>query len=706
MRKVGLFVKKADSIFTNGCLQQVYFIYKLLKNTDFDPVLVTIEEDFKTYPYMDIPIIKLALDSDFRGYICVIFISGVVSNETFLKILDIYGVKKINMICGNLFFLHQEEFVFNVHDILTANTKQISMENWILPMYHYAKSYIEHVTNTPSRITPYAWSPDIIDVYNNKVIRDKYDIFDDVENRFDKINILIFEPNMSIHKTSLIPLLICNRFYKNNPDKIHKVYHFCSSKNIHTEFLKTLEIYNDNKIELLPRMIMSDSICIIRNNNQHFNVVLSHNIMNDLNFLHLEMFTLGIPIVHNCKPYIDSGYYYTSEDLDEAYHHLMSFFTSKSTFDRETYKSKCKSILDTYSPNNKESVEIYNNLLKELEKQHDEDQNKNVHFEQINWLSKTSANQYASEKRIDFEPDSKGEVTYINNEKALQRFLLSFSLRETSKEKCNLELFFNANVLTEKQIHTYMFGLDTSDIVLSSIQNAFPFCKQWDENILSNEELMRPAAMYSSKFQYVLYTSPFTIILQNPNVYFNVNLIKSRGAIFWVNPKPEQPYNKNIMNVHCCLSKHSTKNAYESTHVISTDIVVIDKSKYSNFLFVTALTMQKQFTYYNQQGISNDMIWSIVLSSTPHHSENIPAIISTQSAVITSKDGVVNAYGLVLIPNHLSHIILINHDNNVDKNSISHIMFPSSDSGLDPNSNQLPPSIQKKIVWEKNDLNI
>ena len=44
-------------------------------------------------------------------------------------------------------------------------------------------------------------------------------------------------------------------------------------------------------------------------------VVLSGNIRNNLNFIHLECMYLQIPIIHNCLPYQDNGLYYCDNDI-------------------------------------------------------------------------------------------------------------------------------------------------------------------------------------------------------------------------------------------------------------------------------------------------------------------------------------------------------------------------------------------------------
>ena len=70
-----------------------------------------------------------------------------------------------------------------------------------------------------------------------------------------------------------------------------------------------LNITKNNVIEFYPRVVMPLAIKSIKSTNTNV-IIVSHNIMNELNFLHLELIKLGYPVVHNCKPFKDNGLYY------------------------------------------------------------------------------------------------------------------------------------------------------------------------------------------------------------------------------------------------------------------------------------------------------------------------------------------------------------------------------------------------------------
>ena len=88
---------------------------------------------------------------------------------------------------------------------------------------------------------------------------------------------------------------------------------------------------------------------------------MSYNIRNGLNLLHIECFKLGIPIIHNCKPFSDSGLYYEESDNYDDYplavEHLNSVYNCN-------YKQNTKRILDKYDPHCNENINNYDILVK------------------------------------------------------------------------------------------------------------------------------------------------------------------------------------------------------------------------------------------------------------------------------------------------------------------------------------------------------
>lgn len=361
-KPIGILLKKPENTFSNGCIQQVLFLKKIFTNAGFNVLLLSVEPDYISFELTGDDIIFTNDTYNFSKFHCIVLGSLVLkgeSNQPYIRNLVSFNVPIINLICGNLFILHQEEFVFNTHNIISNYIQPYISENWVMEMYDYAIDYVKLLSSKPSKIVPYTWDTDIIKTYI-----DTNNILKNAQRNHSKINLLLFEPNMSVHKNALIPLLICDEYNKKFPNKLNKVYTFCSDtviKNMDSTFINNLSIINENKLETYGRIIMPYIVNLIEKNNEYINVVVSYNVLNRLNFLHLEMFYMGIPIVHNCSPFEKNGYYFQDYQLLKAVELIEK---ARVNFNKDKYIETCKTeILQNFSPANEKRVNDYRELL-------------------------------------------------------------------------------------------------------------------------------------------------------------------------------------------------------------------------------------------------------------------------------------------------------------------------------------------------------
>tara|TARA_Y100000389_G_scaffold194747_1_gene225175 strand:- start:1221 stop:2678 length:1458 start_codon:yes stop_codon:yes gene_type:complete len=429
--RIGIFIKKPENIFSNGCIQQTYFLKKLFENCEYDVDFLSIESHYTNFELTNEQIIFTNNTFDFSSYNCVILGSLVLlpeTNKPFIDNLLSYNIQIINLICGNVYILHQEEFVFQKHNILTHYRQDYFTENWVLEMYNYAKDYVQMVSSTDTLITPYVWDIDIIKEYI-----EKNNIFNtEITEDNSKVNLLIFEPNMSIHKNALVPLLICDEYYKQNKDKVNKVYIFCGDKVVkESNFVKQLDISKDNKLETYARIIMPYIVDVIQKNNNFRNIVVSYNILNNLNFLHLEMFYLGFPIIHNCKPFEKNGLYFDDFELLKA---VELIETVRIDFDKMNYVDQCKSIIEDFSPTNQTRISTYKALFSRFK------QNDPI---LISRSEKEDIYDYIDEN-IFYQ--GSGSVFFLQNTEDLKKLQNCINILSSTKEKHYIEIFLQENV--------------------------------------------------------------------------------------------------------------------------------------------------------------------------------------------------------------------------------------------------------------------
>ena len=354
--KIGIGVKKYNSMFSNGCVQQALFIHKMLNNIDgIKCDFVTVEPDYRIFDDLQ-PIEVILLSEDIiKEYDIIASLSMSLNRGTTPAVISWmkkFDVKFVDILCGNLYILLQEEFVFDIHHIMKNYSNEDIDEVWVLEMYEYSKQYLELVYDKPVRVLNYVWDADIIRAYmrltDSKIERCR-------DN--GKINICVYEANMSLHKNAFIPLLIANRYNKLYPGKLNKLYIFCKSVMKNNGYYENLDIVKEGKIEFNTRMIMPATLSLLQKNNPYKNIVLSHTHLNNLNFLHLELLYMGVPIVHNCEPF-QNGFYFDTYDMSSAVNHLEAArVTDVSSLDNINILAKYNSKNSNIQRNWKENMD-------------------------------------------------------------------------------------------------------------------------------------------------------------------------------------------------------------------------------------------------------------------------------------------------------------------------------------------------------------
>ena len=312
MKKIGIFIND-DETFKNGCIQQPHFVWKSLKMISECEIL---SYDLKEVNFGNETIKTrfISNTTDESDIDLILFVSTqIIGDEIYIKWAK-QNVKVINLICGNWFVILQEDMVFDCHKRVDNSifNRHLS-EIWLMPMYKFSQSWISAMSNKKVSMFPYIWDPEIINNYiTTKNLNCKYNI----HNKINKINILITEPNMSIHKTCMVPLAICEKFETRYPGIINKIFILGAPKtNGFKQIISKLKI--NSKIEKYQRVNMMDILHQTNALPQH-TVLVTHHTLNSLNFVHLEATELGFPILHNCKPFSSIGHYYNDENIDLA----------------------------------------------------------------------------------------------------------------------------------------------------------------------------------------------------------------------------------------------------------------------------------------------------------------------------------------------------------------------------------------------------
>lgn len=340
MKKIGITIAHLDKIderiFINGISQNIIFFYnymKIIENVDFYLVSNKTNKNFKSINLTEL-VENINLD--------FLIIAGLFIDLNVLQKCKKNNTKLIYWRFGN-------DLIYDTHNMLTNKespsllTNYIYDEVWISPHFKYSIDYYKYIhKNENVIVAPFFW--------------EHHYMKEEINNTFDKINIGVFESNLNFNKSCFIPIMICEKA----KEYINKSYILCSKKLFDTnktfqEFVNISSLFKNKKMTMEDRHEFN---YVMKN---YCNVVVSFVDNWDLNYLFLECFYLGIPLIHNSKMLKDYGYYYEGYNISQAVEHIKNI---KNNFNKEEYIEKHKEILYKYSLRNETSQSFFKRRLK------------------------------------------------------------------------------------------------------------------------------------------------------------------------------------------------------------------------------------------------------------------------------------------------------------------------------------------------------
>ena len=305
MKSIGVIIALNSyiNLWSNGINQNALFLVDLLKMSK--------KWDVHILNLLDL---SLNIDSyDIKYYLneylkmdVIINVSGFIGNNNTDKCNKL-GIKTVMYSCGNDYLFDMESCIFKDGiGVLDKNTN----ECWYVPQNHECNEwYYKRFISKKSFPIPFIWSPNFLEksIVNLKI-----------DKNYKNKNIAIMEPNINVQKYCMNSILISEKTYQKDDMKKHinNVYTFNSlglkDKQKFSSAIKQLDLYKDNKITFEGRL---PTPIVLYN---HADIVLSHQMLNNLNYLYLDVAYLGYPIIHNANLCKNIGYYYDKFDVEQG----------------------------------------------------------------------------------------------------------------------------------------------------------------------------------------------------------------------------------------------------------------------------------------------------------------------------------------------------------------------------------------------------
>ena len=374
--KIGITIqyKKGDSLFTNGIRQNVMNLAKVLMNSNMshDVWVINVinkEEVPIQYEWNTSEIKTLeyhALDNQTLKSFDLIIVLAVVPP---LKDMQLYrqlnpNGKIVSYKCGNNYLNLVEELMYNMNMPTSKEFgANIYDEIWHIPQQDFNNKYFySTLYRTESILVPFVWDPMFVNNHAN-IFRSQGRVIEYTPKDGAK-RVAMFEPNLSVMKNAIAPMLIVERLYHTNPELIDKMLVTNSTKlKENKEFVnfvkRGFDLFKDKKA------FFDSRYPIVHYLSNYTDVVICHQWGNDLNYLYLDALYFGYPLVHNAKFIQDAGYFYSDFDYEQGAQELKKAIAEHDK-NLEGYKKQNESALTRYLPTHKPMIEAYDKLIENL----------------------------------------------------------------------------------------------------------------------------------------------------------------------------------------------------------------------------------------------------------------------------------------------------------------------------------------------------
>ena len=181
------------------------------------------------------------------------------------------------------------------------------------------------------------------------------------------LRVVTFEPNISVVKTSSIPMLLCDEAYRADASSVQMLH---ALNTLHMTTHPTM-LYLANSLDLVKqhKAVFLGRHDIVGYMAQHADAVVSHQWQNDQNYSYLDALYGNYPLIHN-SPWLrdlaGAGYYYPGFDAAEGGRQLR---VAAQTHDAQLddYRVRAQRTFEAVDPFSRTNLDGYATLLLRLQ---------------------------------------------------------------------------------------------------------------------------------------------------------------------------------------------------------------------------------------------------------------------------------------------------------------------------------------------------
>jgi hypothetical protein len=289
---------------------------------------------------------------------------GMSIDEPMRKFLKMCGAKICKLYLGNILNIDIETPIFYPAMFFSHHVIGSLDQIWVSPHYTMHSEYalaLNHVSleKAKTAVVPYVWDPQVLTNGGERNFRwrpsqtPEEDVF------------LILEPNISFQKCSLVPLLMVETWFRKHPDWKGEVVLVNGERLLLMDFFKksifnSLDIVKAGRVKMTGRM---DILTLLKTYPSA--IPICHQWNNEYNYMVLEYFFCGYPVLHNASDWKNYGYSYTTSDIAAAVEQI-ELIRSSHTENLQMFLSHAKALMWRHSPYNPDVQRAWEMRVKQI----------------------------------------------------------------------------------------------------------------------------------------------------------------------------------------------------------------------------------------------------------------------------------------------------------------------------------------------------
>jgi hypothetical protein len=352
-----------QSIWENGIFQNCAFLVQLLNQSPIVKKAVLVNDG--NAPLNDAMMLQgtgitiISLTEAMQSLDLIIEMSAQLP-EDFAHAFRAKGRRYASMRVGNDYVLDIERAMYDLPNASLVSNKKYDVI-WTLPQYERTcKSYYELTTRAPVRFVPHLWSPYFFD---RGIATLKPGVEFGYRPGRPRWRLCCFEPNMSMVKTSVIPMAACEEAYRARPRFLEYVRFLntlqLKEHPVFVQYARTLDIVNHGIATFEGRFPVYEYMAA------EGDCIISHQWENAQNYLYYEALYGGYPLVHNSPLIKDYGYYYPEFDCQEGGRALLRAFDTHDA-NLPEYRAKAAQLLAQLDVNSAQNIETYTREIRAI----------------------------------------------------------------------------------------------------------------------------------------------------------------------------------------------------------------------------------------------------------------------------------------------------------------------------------------------------